>query len=52
MITGIDCKNREICIALINEIKMFERERAECDIRNIHQFDDLYALLYKVQSKL
>ena len=52
MITGIDCKNREICIALINEIKMFEQERLECNAQNIHQFSDLYALLYKVQNKL
>ena len=52
MLTGIDCKNREICIALINEIKMFEQERLACDTQNIHQFAELYRLLYKVQSKL
>lgn len=52
MITGIYCRNKEIYEGLKREIKMFEQERVQCDITNIHQFDDLYRLLYIVQAQI
>ena len=52
MITGIYCRNKEVYEGLKKEIKMFEKERVTCDATNIHQFHDLYKLLYKVQDKI
>lgn len=52
MITGIYCRNKEIYEGLKKEIKMFEQERVQCDVTNIHQFDDLYRLLYIVQAQI
>lgn len=52
MITGIYCRNKEIYEGLKKEIKMFEQQRVQCDITNIHQFDDLYRLLYIVQAQI
>ena len=52
MITGIYCRNKEIYEGLKKEIKMFEQQRVQCDVTNIHQFHDLYKLLYKVQDKI
>ena len=52
MITGIYCRNKEIYEGLKREIKMFEQQRVQCDVTNIHQFHDLYKLLYKVQDKI
>ena len=52
MITGIYCRNKEVYEGLKREIKMFEQERVQCDVTNIHQFHDLYKLLYKVQDKI
>ena len=52
MITGIYCRNKEIYEGLKKEIKMFEQEIVQCDITNIHQFDDLYRLLYIVQAQI
>ena len=52
MITGIYCRNKEVYEGLKKEIKMFEQERLECNVHNVHQFDDLYKLLYKVQDKI
>ena len=52
MITGIYCRNKEIYEGLKKEIKMFEQERVQCDVTNIHQFDDLYILLYIVQAQI
>ena len=52
MITGIYCRNKEIYEGLKKEIKMFEQERVQCDVTNIPQFDDLYRLLYIVQTQI
>ena len=52
MLTGIYCRNKEIYEGLKKEIKMFEQQRVQCDVTNIHQFHDLYKLLYKVQDKI
>ena len=52
MITGIYCRNKEVYEGLKREIKMFEQQRVQCDITNIHQFDDLYRLLYIVQTQI
>lgn len=52
MITGIYCRNKEVYEGLKKEIKMFEKERVQCDVTNIHQFDDLYRLLYIVQAQI
>ena len=52
MITGIYCRNKEVYEGLKREIKMFEQQRLQCDVTNIHQFHDLYKLLYKVQDKI
>ena len=52
MLTGIYCRNKEIYEGLKKEIKMLEQERVQCDITNIHQFDDLYRLLYIVQAQI
>ena len=52
MITGIYCRNKEIYEGLKKEIKMFEQERVQCDVTNIHQFDELYTLLYIVQAQI
>ena len=52
MLTGIYCRNKEIYEGLKKEIKMFEKERVQCDITNIHRFDDLYRLLYIVQAQI
>ena len=52
MITGIYCRNKEVYEGLKREIKMFEQQRVQCDVTNIHQFDDLYKLLYNVQDKI
>lgn len=52
MITGIYCRNKEIYEGLKKEIKMFEQQRVQCDVTNIHQFDDLYRLLYIVQAQI
>ena len=52
MITGIYCRNKEVYEGLKREIKMFEQQRVQCDVTNIHQFDELYRLLYKVQDKI
>ena len=52
MITGIYCRNKEVYEGLKKEIKMFEQQRVQCDVTNIHQFHDLYKLLYKVQHKI
>ena len=52
MITGIYCRNKEIYEGLKKEIKMFEQERVQCDVTNIHQFDELYRLLYIVQAQI
>ena len=52
MITGIYCRNKEVYEGLKKEIKMFEKERVQCDVTNIHQFDDLYRLLYIVQTQI
>ena len=52
MITGIYCRNKEIYEGLKKEIKMFEQERVQCNVTNIHQFDDLYRLLYIVQAQI
>lgn len=52
MITGIYCRNKEVYEGLKREIKMFEQQRVQCDVTNIHQFDDLYRLLYIVQAQL
>ena len=52
MLTGIYCRNKEIYEGLKKEIKMFEKERVTCDATNIHQFDDLYRLLYIVQAQI
>ncbi len=52
MITGIYCRNREIYESLKKEIKMFEQQRVQCDVTNIHQFDELYRLLYIVQAQI
>ena len=52
MITGIYCRNKEVYEGLKREIKMFEQQRVQCDVTNIHQFHDLYKLLYKVQDKI
>ena len=52
MITGIYCRNKEIYEGLKKEIKMFEQERVQCDVTNIHQFDDLYRLLYIIQAQI
>ena len=52
MITGIYCRNKEVYEGLKREIKMFEQQRVQCDVTNIHQFHDLYKLLYKVQDNI
>ena len=52
MITGIYCRNKEVYEGLKREIKMFEQQRVQCDVTNIHQFHGLYKLLYKVQDKI
>ena len=52
MLTGIYCRNKEIYEGLKKEIKMFEQESVQCDVTNIHQFDDLYRLLYIVQAQI
>ena len=52
MLTGIYCRNKEVYEGLKKEIKMFEQERLECNVHNVHQFDDLYRLLYIVQAQI
>ena len=50
MITGEYCRNKEIYEGLKKEIKILEQQRLQANVCNINKFDELYKLLYIVQT--
>lgn len=50
MITGEYCRNKEIYEGLKKEIKILEQQRLQANVCNINKFDELYKLLYTVQT--
>ena len=52
ILTGMQCRDLERYYGLLNEIKYFERERVEKDIKNIYKYKELYRLFYKLQEQL
>lgn len=51
-LTGIYIKNLERLAGLEREIKYFELDRIENDIRNVHKLDPLYDIYIKLKSEL
>lgn len=52
ILTGMQCRDLERYYGLLNEIKYFERERVEKDIKNVYKYKELYRLFYKLQDEL
>lgn len=52
ILTGMQCRDLERYYGLLNEIKYFERERVEKDIKNVYKYKELYRLFYKLQEQL